>query len=587
MNETSELPPYAHRSSAFSAGHEDAWRQLKQHAEWAEGFWVAFIFSPAARPLHELQGRLREQLAAIDRALRVIHPENPAALRTSAEELLDADSRAAGCVWLEALHVDSAGVVDADAGGPWRSAWVWFLQRLNERRELTQRALSGGLILSGPPALKATFRESAPDLWSIRALLLELAPTPAKLSHDFFHSALLELVAPEAEPAKPGHDLQTHVEELKKLEGRTGVKVTRARATVHERIAEALLRRDETAEALRHAAEAVELREALGEAPVNALRLMANAEVALNDTVAARRHLEWALELCCEDDDETTAWALRRSTLSLARVLETARQPRLEESLLRRALSLRCEALDTSHLKILWNLEFRLARTLRYQRRFEEATEHAKRGRSFLVEIERLEGKSPINTMRLALSEMEIADAQRARGIIEDARAAYESVRSLLRQPSRAMIPSEETYLNYLKLAMEATRSLGSIYEEAGEREVVERLYTQAVASLRAELEALPHDDLRFLLASFLCLLVTLGESNPERSKPLLNEAQGLMNSIPVSYPHGKALRSFLGLNSVIDETASTLLDPRTSRGQDSCDSDHESRPPNPTARRP
>jgi hypothetical protein len=54
--------------------------------------------------------------------------------------------------------------------------------RANERRERIFRHLSGGLVFAAPPEIKPRVRNAAPDLWSLRSLVLELDPTPARRS---------------------------------------------------------------------------------------------------------------------------------------------------------------------------------------------------------------------------------------------------------------------------------------------------------------------------------------------------------------------------------------------------------------------
>jgi hypothetical protein len=63
--------------------------------------------------------------------------------------------------------------MSGDRRQAWAAAWQDFFLRLNERRDRLRRELSGGLILELPPGIKPDVRNAAPDLWSIRALVLE------------------------------------------------------------------------------------------------------------------------------------------------------------------------------------------------------------------------------------------------------------------------------------------------------------------------------------------------------------------------------------------------------------------------------
>jgi formylglycine-generating enzyme required for sulfatase activity/tetratricopeptide (TPR) repeat protein len=149
------------------------WHRLRKQLKMAEGFWLGFFFttSVSAEPLRQQTKRvLKEQ----GRTLRLILPRSPDKLFEVLSGLFDEDLSRAGCVWLEALEVDSSEV-DQDEIGSWTHAWDNLLLRLNERRERLRRHLSGGLVVVAPSRLKPRFRDAAPDLWSSRSLVLEPA----------------------------------------------------------------------------------------------------------------------------------------------------------------------------------------------------------------------------------------------------------------------------------------------------------------------------------------------------------------------------------------------------------------------------
>jgi hypothetical protein len=66
---------------------------------------------------------------------------------------------------------DAIVVVDATAGPREDDASFRIVfERLNERRDLVARALSGALVLALSARLERVFAEAAPDFWSIRSL---------------------------------------------------------------------------------------------------------------------------------------------------------------------------------------------------------------------------------------------------------------------------------------------------------------------------------------------------------------------------------------------------------------------------------
>src|SRR5439155_26283964 len=93
-------------------------------------------------------------------------------------------SAVVGCWSIEAVHVDPP-TGSGTAPGPWTAAWDDFLLRVNERRDALRRHLKGGLVLAAPPDIKARARDAAPDLWSVRSLVLEIQPVMAQAITEF------------------------------------------------------------------------------------------------------------------------------------------------------------------------------------------------------------------------------------------------------------------------------------------------------------------------------------------------------------------------------------------------------------------
>jgi hypothetical protein len=52
--------------------------------------------------------------------------------------------------------------------------WDWFFKRLNEGRNTLMRAINANLIFCLPPHIASFWRTSAPDLWSVRSLTVDL-----------------------------------------------------------------------------------------------------------------------------------------------------------------------------------------------------------------------------------------------------------------------------------------------------------------------------------------------------------------------------------------------------------------------------
>lgn len=148
---------------------EEEWARLRNQLELASGFWLGFVFAPSPAPVGALQQRAEQLLRLQVRPTLSIDPANPADLTEVLPRLFADDARATGCVWVNAVHVDSPD-------RRWTAAWEQLLLRLNERRDSLRRHLAGGLVLVAHPIVKPLARDAAPDLWSVRSLVIELRP---------------------------------------------------------------------------------------------------------------------------------------------------------------------------------------------------------------------------------------------------------------------------------------------------------------------------------------------------------------------------------------------------------------------------
>lgn len=70
----------------------------------------------------------------------------------------------------------------------WATAWRYAAERLNERRDVLRARIQGPLVLCGASWLAPLLREEAPDLWSVRTLVVRILPSES---------------APEAAPVTP------------------------------------------------------------------------------------------------------------------------------------------------------------------------------------------------------------------------------------------------------------------------------------------------------------------------------------------------------------------------------------------------
>ena len=164
---------------------EAEWQRLRRQCELADSFWLGFIFSRSGEPATQL----RQRVERIEQSRRqgptslpqttgvtVMKPASPAELRNLLVPLFEEPTSRVWCVWVEAMHPESStpDEYSDEPAGPWAAAWDWLMMRANEHRDGLRRHVNGGLVFAVPSEWKPRVRNAAPDLWSVRSLVLEM-----------------------------------------------------------------------------------------------------------------------------------------------------------------------------------------------------------------------------------------------------------------------------------------------------------------------------------------------------------------------------------------------------------------------------
>lgn len=305
---------------------EAQWTRLRKHVQWARGFWLVFVFAADAEQVATLHQRFADLLRGRAAGVRTLQPATPDELRASLSDVLDEESARAGHVWLQAVRTGPASLspplpVQASEGPDnedrrpaaqpraWEQAWVDLMLRMNERRSALERHLRGGLVLACPTAVKAEVRKAAPDLWSIRSLVLDLAPVQQQSP---IPGEQPDGAAGELEPEHvPDADLALAQARRADRAGRP-----RDRAVALARAAEGLVAAGQPPRAVAAARDAVALL-AEGSDPqdpaarADALAALARAELADGDPAAAMEHIQGALDLVPDEgrpDRDVLLW---------------------------------------------------------------------------------------------------------------------------------------------------------------------------------------------------------------------------------------------------------------------------------------
>jgi tetratricopeptide (TPR) repeat protein len=336
------IDPLSDRTTLDPTG-EQAWQILRTHTEWTDGFWVVWLFTGHTPMAREFERRMEALLHERGQRQVVLRPGTPEEVRNLLVAILSDDTRDAHCVWVEVIRSDGPTLDGETHPGPWTEAWDWLMMRANERRTALERHLPGGLVFVGPPAFKDRARRAAPDLWSIRALVLEPAPPPMQ-------PIILEpLSEPEVlQPKELAPDVELALDQAARMRAR-GLRVDETKALI--RAAQGLLARGETADALRRTFEAVDAaRDLEPEHPATG-PLLNNLALLLKDQGAlaeARPLYERALaihEKQLGPEHAQTATSLN----NLAAVLQDQGALAEARPLLERALAIREKQLGPEH----------------------------------------------------------------------------------------------------------------------------------------------------------------------------------------------------------------------------------------------
>ncbi len=151
-------------STPLGPAAEGEWLRLRTQLEFAKGFWLGFVFIASVTTSRVFEQRGERWLRQHVRTLRIIEANDTVPSDEILSALLD-ESFDEDCIWVRSLNV-------VTQENYYEQLWNLF-SRLNERRDAVRRHHKGGVVFALHPSMKALVRDAAPDLWSVRALVLE------------------------------------------------------------------------------------------------------------------------------------------------------------------------------------------------------------------------------------------------------------------------------------------------------------------------------------------------------------------------------------------------------------------------------
>ncbi len=270
------------RAERYGLRRSAGWANLLKHFELGEGFAFILLTVPDQYGAEVCQEALAAWLRNHDQEIQEIPVGSIAALEELPDKLL-AFRRAAktGAVWV------AAAVSDGSTEYPqWRKAWGQVCFRMNRIRDTIAGDLRCPLILVGAPWLREVLRDAAPDLWSIRQMVAEVAPETRKDSGEARQAESMPHAADSA------FDPDFALQQAARVRGKPGREDLLAELLI--RAAEGMTARQRFPEALVPLEEAV----LVAKDPsrhAEALDALAGVEYRLNRFGPATSHVELAL----------------------------------------------------------------------------------------------------------------------------------------------------------------------------------------------------------------------------------------------------------------------------------------------------
>ncbi|MBN8454662.1 tetratricopeptide repeat protein [Accumulibacter sp.] len=244
------------------------WQKLLNHFDLTEGFSLVIVLVADAdgaalckRELERVFGRESKQLLALDLPTTAALLELPGLL-LAAKPLPET-----ACLWIEAVDPDYSRTY-AESRDAWRSA----VARLNAFRNTLRKQFHTALTFVGAPWLQEVLREVAPDIWSVRTLVVRIEPQREAGRIEGAESSVRQVPRSDIGNTTEGGDPLFALKEAEKLRRIPGKEL--ALAQLLQRAGEGFIARDQWRESAQALTEALALRERAGAPPRHLLETL-------------------------------------------------------------------------------------------------------------------------------------------------------------------------------------------------------------------------------------------------------------------------------------------------------------------------
>lgn len=184
-------------AARYDLARQAEWRKLTTHFDLAEGFALVVLMTLDAEGADWCRLELARHLQSQGKTLAAIELPSPSDLRQLPAYFMDTRLNLTDAgLWVAAVAPDYAKNY-----GDWRAAWAQTLARLNAYRNPIRSKFKLTVILVGAPWLQVVMREMAPDLWSVRTLVVRIEPLVT------FALESASTLTNQANPLPPGREI--------------------------------------------------------------------------------------------------------------------------------------------------------------------------------------------------------------------------------------------------------------------------------------------------------------------------------------------------------------------------------------------
>ena len=175
-----------------------AWGLMRRHLELGEGFAFITVLVPEPYAADLARLDLTAFLGTGGKELLQVELPSPGELAGLSTLLANLKLQpATGAVWAAAVPAGDSPDLQA-----WKDAWSTAVARVNERRDVFRSQIDVPLLFVGPLWLQEILLQHAPDLWSVRTLVVRLEAEPRPSAGETLVQFAKEQDATSSEQAK-------------------------------------------------------------------------------------------------------------------------------------------------------------------------------------------------------------------------------------------------------------------------------------------------------------------------------------------------------------------------------------------------